>query len=177
MKKVNIKKILSEKQTILLSLDSKKYNEISRDIAKQLSGKKVCYITLSKTCESVRSVFKEKKVNSENFIIIDAISKTIRKMPDKEGNCRFTTSPAALTELSLVITDQLNSKIDYLVFDSLTTLLVYQKADVATRFVSSIINKIKGNNTKAIFYVLPIKEHEGFFKECCLFVDEVVDFE
>ncbi|MBW2965937.1 hypothetical protein KY342_02420, partial [Candidatus Woesearchaeota archaeon] len=69
---MDIKKELSSNQTILLIIGSLEYNdEIIRTI-KQLSGKKICYITLNKTHNSLREIFKKAKVNMENLVFIDA---------------------------------------------------------------------------------------------------------
>ena len=79
-----------------------------------------------------------------------------------------------MTELSLLITKLLKYKIDYLVFDSLTNILTYEKKAPLVKFFSSIANKIKGSQTKAIFYALDIKEHESMAKQCMLYVDKTL---
>ena len=66
-------------------------------------------------------------------------------------------------------------KFDYIIFDSLTSLLVYQKKAPVSKFVSSLINKIKTGETKAIFYALSAKEQAQLIKESSMFVDKVVD--
>ena len=55
--------------------------------------------------------------------------------------------------------------IDYLIFDSLTNLLVYESKAPVAKFVASLVNKIKESKTKAVFYALSIKEQEALIKE------------
>ncbi|MDP6671293.1 MAG: hypothetical protein QGI60_05790, partial [archaeon] len=94
---------------------------------KKLSGKNVCYVTLNKTAESLKELFKKNGVNVDNVVFIDAISKTFKQVPDQTEGCYFIRSPGALTDLSIRIHKLLEHGFEYLVFDSLTNLLVYEK--------------------------------------------------
>ncbi|MBW2966748.1 hypothetical protein KY342_06615, partial [Candidatus Woesearchaeota archaeon] len=168
-------KELASNQTLLLIMDSLGYNEDIVNTIKQLSDKKVCYVTLNKTHNSLREIFKKAKVNMENLVFIDAISKTIKNVADKSDCCYFCSSPGALTEISLIISKLLNQGFEYLIFDSLTNLLIYQKKAPVAKFVSSIINKIKAGKTKAVFYALSVKEQNELIKETGMFVDNVIE--
>ena len=94
---MDIKKELDSNQTILLLMPSIEYNDISLDIIKQLSGKNVCYVTLNKTGPSILENLNKKKVNTKNIVFVDAISKTIKSVPNQTKGCYFVSSPAALT--------------------------------------------------------------------------------
>lgn len=172
--KVDIARELSDNQTILILMSGVEYNDIIIDMAKKLSGKNVCYVTLNKTFDFLKELFKKKKVNIENIIFIDAISKTIKKVPEQTKGCYYISSPGALTELSLVITKFLKHGFDYLIFDSLTNLVVYSKKEPVAQFLSNIVNKVKDSKTKAVFYALSMKEQEELIKESSMFVDKVI---
>ena len=172
---MKIKKELLSNQTILLVIPSLKYNDLIINTVKSLSKKSVCYVTLNKTYDSLKEVFQKSKVNVDNIVFIDAISKTFKKTPDQTDHCYFVSSPSALTELSLNISKILTHNFDYLIFDSLTNLLIYQSKAPVAMFVSNLVNKIKASNTKAIFYALSIKEQEALIKESSMFVDKVMD--
>ena len=58
---MEILKELEENQIVLILMPGIEYNEISTDIAKQLSGKSVGYITLNKTFPAIRESFKKKR--------------------------------------------------------------------------------------------------------------------
>tara|TARA_Y100000310_G_C20659102_1_gene803644 strand:+ start:434 stop:967 length:534 start_codon:yes stop_codon:yes gene_type:complete len=171
---VNIKKELTENKTTLLLMPSTEYNKDIIEVVKQISNKKVCYITLNKTYDSLVEIFKKKGVNTNNLVFIDAISKTIKKITEVD-NCFFVSSPGALTELSLVISKFLKQGFDYLIFDSLTNLMIYEKKAPVAKFLSSLINKISATKTKAVFYALSVKEQDELIKECSMFVDRVID--
>ena len=172
---MDIEKELSQNQTILLIMSSEKYNSLIVDIVKQLPGKSICYITLNKTYDSLRELFKKKGIKVDNIFFIDAISKTIKKTSDQTDSCYFVDSPSALTEISLVISKFLKHNFEYLIFDSLTNLMVYSKKAPVAVFVSSIVNKIKETKTNAAFYALKMEQHQELIQETSIFVDKVVD--
>lgn len=172
---MDIKNELSQNQVVLLLMPGIEYNNVIGDIAKQLSGKNICYVTLNKTYDALKEFFSKKKVDTGKIMFIDAISKTIKKVPDQTAGCYFVSSPGALTEISISIDRFLKHGFDYLIFDSLTNLLIYQKRAPVAMFVSSIINKIRGSKTKAVFYALSVKEQEELITESGMFVDKVID--
>ncbi|MFH2027579.1 MAG: hypothetical protein ABIJ08_00435 [Nanoarchaeota archaeon] len=165
---------LKNNQTILVLMPSVQYNDVIVDMAKNLSENSVCYVTLNKTYDSLKELFTKSKVDVENIVFIDAISKSVKKTPDQADGCYYVSSPGALTEISLVISKFLRHEFEYMVFDSLTNLMIYaQKAPVA-KFISSLINKIRGTKTKAVFYALGMEAHNELIKECEMFVDKVI---
>jgi len=173
---IDLKKELSSNQTILLVIPSIEYNEVIINVIKNLS-ENVCYVTANKTFDSLKELFKKNKVNIKNIVFVDAISKSLKKVPDSDNQVYYVSSPGALTELSLVIEKFLRYKFDYLIFDSITNLTIYNKMPVCAKFMTSLINKIKKTKTKAAFYALNIKEQEGMINQAGMFVDKVIDTE
>ncbi len=172
---MNIKKELASNQTVLLIMKSSEYNrDIIRTI-KQLSGKSVCYVTLNKTYASLKELFEKNKVNMDNVVFIDTISKTIKNVPDQTKGCYFCSYPGALTEISVTISKLLKHNFEYLIFDFFTNLSIYQKKDHIAQFLSAFINRIRDSSTKAIFYALNVKEQDELIKETEMFVDKVIE--
>lgn len=66
-------------------------------------------------------------------------------------------------------------KFDALLFDSLSTLLIYNKKDAVSKFIQSMINKLRTNNMTVVFTALKGDTEKGLLKEVGLFVDEVVE--
>ncbi|MBT3691550.1 hypothetical protein HOG16_04905 [Candidatus Woesearchaeota archaeon] len=169
----NIKKSLSENQTILLTMDSAEYNKIMINSIKSLSTGTVCYVTTNKTFDALKETFKKSKIIMKNIVFIDAISKTIKKTPSQKENVYYVSSPGALTELSLVIDKFLRHEFNYLIFDSITNLNIYNKTPICAKFMTSLINKIKKGKTKAIFYAIGSKENE-LINQVGTYVDKVI---
>jgi hypothetical protein len=177
MKEINLRKELESAQTVLALVPSIEYNHVIADVAKQFSGKKVCYVTLNKTHKSLEDLFKANKVNIKDIVFNDGISKTLKKTPEQTDHCFFCSSPAALTELSITIRKLLPEGFDYLIFDSVTTLSVYETSDVIAKFIASLVNKIKETKTKAVFYAVGRKDEDRLVRESAMFVDNVVELE
>ena len=119
--------------------------------------------------------FDKKGIDTKKMVFVDAISKTIKKVPDQTKGCYYISTPAALTELSIAIGKFLRHEYEYIIFDSLTNLVVYSKKAPVAMFLSSLVNKIKASKTKAVFYALSIKEQDTLIQESSMFVDKVVD--
>lgn len=169
----SLHKELEQHQTILFLVPSISYNDICLETMKQLKGR-ICYVTVNKTCATLTETFQKTKIKTENILFIDGISRMIKDKNEERTNCYYINSPGALTEFALTIHESLQYTFDYLVFDNITNLLVYQEKSSIERSMQDIISKIKMTKTKAIFYAIPIKEHEELIKEICLFVDKVV---
>lgn len=171
---MNITNELSKNQTILLIMSSSDYNKEITDVVKSLKGS-IAYITLNKTKDSLMELFKKHKIKTDNIVFIDAISKTIKNVPEQSANVYYVSSPGALTEISLIASKFIRHNFDYLIFDSLTNLLIYEKKAPVSKFVASLVNKIKESKTKAVFYALSVKEQETLIKESGMFVDKVIE--
>ena len=149
------------------------YNKTIVDVIKKLKGN-ICYVTTNKTYDSLKELFTKKKISINNVVFIDSISKTLKKTPDQSDNVYYVSSPGALTELDLVIGKFLRHEFDYLVFDSLTNLVIYNKMNTCSKFLTSLINKIKKTKTKAVFYALESKEQTGIIDHASTIVDKVI---
>ena len=169
---MKIKNQLKKSNSMLILLNSKTYNTSVRDITKSLLDKRVCYVTLNKTAQSVKENLVKSKQN--DIVIIDAISKSIYDKVEELEDVYYVSAPNALMELSLTITEFLKHDFDYIIFDSLTNLLIYQKKSPISKFVSNLINKIKGTNTKAIFLALKTSAHEELIEEVSMHVDTTI---
>ena len=85
---------------------------------------------------------------------------------------------SALTELSIAIDKTLSTgKFDGFLFDSLSTLLIYNKSAVVGKFVHSLINKIKAAKVTAIFTALEGDTKSDLLKELGMYVDNILHYE
>ena len=174
---MDIKKELSKSQIILLLVPAPEYGKAVLQTARQLSKNSVCYVTLNKTFDSMKELLAGKKINMEKMVFVDAISKTIRRMPDQTNGCYFVSSPNALTELEIAILKMQRHGFEYLVFDSLSTMLVYQKNAPVAKFVSALANNARKNGTRVLFYAVKSPEQSQMVNEVSTFVDKVIDLE
>jgi len=162
-------------QLTLIRTPSISYSDLIRVVPKQLADKRICYVTLNKTYDALINLFQMNDIPVDNTVFIDAITKSLNEV-DNVDNCYFVSSPHALTELSIVINEFIQHSFEYLLFDSLTTLLIYhRKEEIVIKFLSSIINVLKAFNCKGIFYVLNTDEHQLLIDEATMLMDKTVD--
>ena len=64
-----------------------------------------------------------------------------------------------------------------MLFDSLSTLLIYNNKETVTKFTRTIIGKLKKAGMGGIFTALKGDTEKGLLKEMGMFVDEVVTYQ
>ena len=88
----------------------------------------------------------------------------------------FVQSPKSLTEISIDIANLIGKKTDSVIFDSLSTLLIYQDSMTSIKFVHSIVSKIRSADKKCIFFSLKEDADSDMMKDVNMFVDKVVSY-
>jgi len=162
---------------ILLVVSSGDYYKDILDSMKRLHGKSICYVSLNKTHKALREDFAKNGIDMKDMIIVDAISKTVKPNQEVEQNSYFVSSPGAFTELSMAVKKFLDYNFEYMIFDSLNSLLVYRDPPIVKRWIFSTMKEIKNSNTRAIFYTLSSEGQKGLIKEVSALVDNVFSIE
>jgi len=163
------------KKLTLLIIPNEEYLKNIIVISKQASIKypKILYISLNELYDNLIRTFEENSINPDHFYFIDAITRTAQTNIDQRDNCYFVTSPNALIELSLVITEKINKmEPDLIIFDSLSTLFIYEKESIAVKFVHSLLGKIKAAGCDAVLTSLEGDAKRQAIKDLGMFVDE-----
>lgn len=172
----NIIKEITGRHANLLILSNEKYVEDIYEVAKQLANRyeRICYVNLNKPYDVLIKDLTVKKIDVKKFYFIDTTTKALKQDVKDIENVKYVSSPNALTELSLCISDVYKKQnSDCILFDSLSTLLVYQQVSIVTRFAQSIITKMASNTTR-IFTVLEGDTESVLVKNLGMFVDKVI---
>jgi hypothetical protein len=162
---------------LLIIIPNKEYLRSIIILSKALSiqYKKVCYVSLNELHESLIKNLKEAGINTNNFFFVDAITRTSQSKIQKVPNAVFISSPNSLVELSLAISDVLSKQNpDVVLFDSISTMLIYEKGATSTKFLHSLIGKIKSSRSAAVFTALEGDANADAVKDLGMFVDEVL---
>ncbi len=170
---MNLKEELLKNKTVMILLPEKKPNKSIAEI-KQLSKKRVCYVTFNKTHEALKEEFISKNVEIENIIFIDAISTKLKSVPDQTDGCYFMGSPTSLKDISVMVSRCIRHKFDYIIIDSLTDILAYKNKDSIKKFFSEIVNNVKRSTAKVIFYTTATKKIQNLNQELEKLVDKVI---
>ena len=172
---INIKSELLTNQIILLAIPNLIYGKQSIKLLKKLSGERIVYITLNKTFQAVEEELKKQGVNTTNITYIDVISKTIKDVKEKQTKkCYYLESVSALKELSDIIKEFLKREEFYLVFDSVTNLLVHNNPERTTKLIAEINSSIRKTNSRGIYYALSGVVTDNFIQHISKSVDKTI---
>jgi len=171
-----VKKI-RENKIILFILPNKTYKiellNINKNIASWFS--KVLYISLSKPAESVIETLRKNNIDTKKFLFVDAVTKGV-KASISDGGITYITPPKNFekfkAELNQIVEKE---KIQCVIFDSLTTLLLYQDENIVIRFTHDLITKLTVAHTSGEFICVLDNVSDHFIDSIALFADEVVN--
>ena len=167
---------LSNNLAVLSVFRKEYYNESIFEVLRNLSDKRVCYVTLNKTATTLQNAFKMRGIDTSKIFFIDAVSRGIGNRAEQENVLKIS-SPAALTEISIAISESLKSQMfDALLFDSLSTLNVCGIDKRAERFISHTIGKLRYESKNGIFTCLEDDLSTNLIKSSYMHVDKVLKF-
>ncbi|MDD5133012.1 MAG: ATPase domain-containing protein [Candidatus Nanoarchaeia archaeon] len=165
---------IPKNKAILIVVVPENYHKSIIEISKELQDEKTCYVTINKGFEALIDDFKKNKINSENFIVIDCVTKTIvNTKPEK--NCIFISSPNALTELSLAIGKNINNGALHFIIDSLSNMLIYYDNETISKFVQDLIQKVRKKNKTLVLIISSKDKKSKLFDEIETLVDNTME--
>jgi len=171
----NIKADIKNNQILLVEVANAKYSEELVTLSKLLSSLgNVLYVSINRPYNSLLTLFSQHKIKTDKFFFVDAVTKTAKPSKDLK-NVKFISGPGALTELSLSIFASVESHDFYsMLFDSLSTLLIYENSLMITKFVHNLTSRFRTLKTKAILVI--VKEGIGseLVKDLSMFVDKII---
>lgn len=86
-------------------------------------------------------IFDKENIDTKRLLFIEC---TGQEQKSKVNNCVSLKSNQSLTELSLSISEACkNKKNQFIFFDSVSTLLIYNNLETTERFIHYIVNRIK----------------------------------
>jgi archaellum biogenesis ATPase FlaH len=135
---------IGKKDIVIAIIPSANHKRKALEIAKYLSQrfKRICYVNLTQPLPSLLGEMEKNNVACAKFLFVDAITK---KNPKKnQSNCIYVNSPKALTDLSITISKSLETKaFNAVLFDSFSTLLVYNSPQTVIRFAHDLFGKFR----------------------------------
>ena len=169
-----------DNQIILIVTSKTNYNQTLQNTLNSLKSKinqeKICYVTLNKPYNTIQNNLKNKEFPLDKFYFIDGITSTV-ETPEPVDNCTFISSPSALTDLSLAFSEALKEhECDNAIFDTISTLMVYQDIHSVIKLVHNLVTKIRVLNKKSIFLALT-EDSKELIKDLNMFVDKVIELE
>lgn len=164
---------LRNNTNVVVSCQSKEHNKVCFDLFKLLSSKKeaTCIVTINKSATDMTEKLKKWNVETSKFFFIDATEKSSEKIE----NCISVCSSRSLTGLALAVSKVVETKqIKYLVFDSISTLLIYNDALTTTKFLHSVMTKLRDTAVKGIYFITK-EDMKKVGSNLTLFADTVIE--
>jgi len=168
--------LIGKSQISLVVMPKGRYRESLGAVIKAVdsASKKICYITLNKPHDAMIHEISGLGLDAAKYFFIDAITATV-KSPAPADNCEFIQSPSALTEISVAFTRATTAKgCDNAIFDSISTLMVYQETSEILKLTHTLITKARVNNTKSAYITLK-EDSESLIKDLSMFVDAIIE--
>jgi len=175
---MGLKKEIEDNQVIVAVIPNREYSVKLMEIVKVLAAdhKRICYVSLNKPFDAIIKILEKSKIDSKKFCFIDCITQTV-KAAKTTDRVLFISSPRALTDLSIAMTELLKTKkIESLFFDSLSTLLVYESASAVIKFAHAVMAQVRVTESKGVFTVLKEDVTSDLIKDMNMFADRILDF-
>ena len=148
--------------------------EIIKSAAQEFKGK-LLYISINKPAEKIIETMKKNDVDSREIFFIDAVSKDIQADISDHG-IAYISSPQNFAQFNADLMQILEKeKPECLIFDSLSTILLYQPDLVIVRFAHDLIAKLIVAHACGKFTCLLEDINSTLIKDVSMFADSVID--
>ena len=161
--------------TVLAIIETHGYTAKLRRIVRDAveTGHSVLYVSLNKTYDSLVGQFTADKLALGRFTFIDAITPEVLK-PKPQPNCLYVPLTSGIKRLEDAIGETVRKrKISLVVFDSLSSLIIYQDMRAIVQFVSRIIATLSALNCSAVLTCLDSDEDSFLVQHVRMMVDTV----
>jgi hypothetical protein len=133
---------------------------------------RICYTSLNKPYSTLSQSFRKSGIDLKKILFIECSGKT---GGGKQEQVVYVSSPKALTEISITIGKVIEmGKIEVLIFDSLSTLLVYADPSTVVKFTHSLITILRSKSVSGLLMCAKSSQSESILKDISMFADKMV---
>lgn len=162
---------------VLATINPVYYNDAIASIIGYLTqgGMKGVYVTLNKPVATLKQSLQRMGVQTSNLKFIDAI--TAVKEQESE-DCTYLGPNQELTNLCMAIARTL-AKLEaggFIVFDSLSTLLIYNDERSVSRFAHILTEKLRANEVYSVLLSVQAASEKDMISRLAQFADRIVFF-
>lgn len=168
-----------KKFVVQIESSAENYNDVlqtSLDFLLEEKNSRGIYVTLNKPVTVLAKELEGKKIDSKRLFFIDGITGTTAKKEEPE-NFVILSGPTALTELSIEITKAKETgKFDFLLFDTISTLLIYNSQKRSLQFAYFLLTKLKDFALSGIIIYLKSDLEKEVFESVAHLGDKTLRF-
>ncbi len=154
------------------------YKDVFKTVKENLR-KNIIFVTSNKPAEILITHLKEEKINENRILFIDAVSKYMSINIIERDNIIYVDSPSNLTSLGILIRGAIeNIKGEkVIIFDSLSTLSLYNEFKILSRFYNFVINLSRIKSINTIIFTMETESEKEVLKDIKGIVDGVKVYE
>lgn len=161
--------------------DPARMKETNMNLVSELTaeGNSCIIITTNIPSSILKKLYEKRGIPQDKIFFIDAITKySLGTAPINQLNTTFTSNPGNLTELGIAISEALKKRQgDHtaLLFDSISTLLIYLSSPNISKFIHFVSNKIRLLDLRAVYLSAEKGLDPLLLTQISSIVDEVVE--
>jgi KaiC/GvpD/RAD55 family RecA-like ATPase len=173
---------LKKSYVLLALIKVKEYSATNIELIKFFVEKKIpgIFVTINKPLEDLAMDIPKDYLESQGIYFIDCISKMSGAAEMSGKNFFCVESPNQLVELSEMlknVVSKIQSEEKFIVIDSISTLLIYNKPEVVEKFVHSIAGKMRVWKVKGVLIMVESSETKPIAETLGQFCDHVVEID
>ncbi|MEM4266835.1 MAG: hypothetical protein QW404_02150, partial [Candidatus Nanoarchaeia archaeon] len=137
----------------------------------------VIYICIDKPCSTIKKLMEKENIDPKIVVFIDVVT-LMSRVEAKESNCIYISGPENLTDVCIALSETINSlsgNKPYIIIDSLSTLLVYNKSDSVVKFAHIFTAKTKQYGAKGLVISAKKSSDDQFVSQVFQFFDDSID--
>lgn len=145
---------------VLLDLPQQAHLQVITQVMNVLIKDEGCsgvYMTTMKGYPELVNLFTQSGLDPSKIYFVDVISKMYGLEPRETPNCEYISSPINIQSISNAITGflgKIKGKKKFLVFDSLTTILLYNSLPRIVEFTTTLSEFLKSQHVEGILIML-----------------------
>lgn len=115
------------------------------------------YMTTMKGYPELVSIFTQSGLDPSKIYFVDVVSKMYGLEPKETPNCEYISSPINTQSISNAITTflgRITGKKKFLIFDSLTTILLYNSLPRIVEFATTLSEYLKSQHVEGVLVML-----------------------
>ncbi len=137
---------------------------------------KAIILSASRPCSNLLELYKKNSIDIKKIFVLCCVCKSQGIKPKEYENVLHLENATALTNISL----SLNKAIElikgnkFIFIDSITTMLIHNKPDILTKFIHSILTKMRMNKISGLLISLEEETNKEVRAEIAQLCDRVI---
>ena len=169
---------LKDNFSVLLILEKEMYEGAYLGLTKKLMNDfgKGIYVTVNRESSDLIYEMKKIGIDTDKIHFIDAVTEMVSEEVNTKKNVELVSSPNELVELNVLVEKAIAKKQKgFLIFDSLTTLGVYNDEKSVEKFAHSLSQETKNSPINGVFLIMKHSKEE-LVGTVTQFFDKIIEF-